>query len=85
VGDELLSDLAEDPSLRRLASRLIDHLGALGWNVVVHRIGSNAEGGCELQAWADGTRNETFRVESDRLYDAAFELSRLLGIESMDG
>jgi hypothetical protein len=85
LADELLCDLAEDLSLRRLASRLIDHLGALGWNVIVHRIGHSAEGGWELQAWVDSTSNKTFRVESDHLYDATFELSQLLGIDWLDG
>jgi hypothetical protein len=70
----------EDSANRHLASRLIDHIGDLGFTVAVYRIGPTAEGGWELVA-LDHQTGESCRVEADDPLDAAAELAIMVGVD----
>jgi hypothetical protein len=65
---------------RSLASRLIDHIGDLGFTVAAFRIGPQAEGGWELVA-LDHRTGESWRVEAADPLDAAAELAIMVGVE----
>ena len=64
---------------RRLASRLIEHIGDLGIDVAVFRVGKEAEQGWVLTAH-DQESGEWWRVEVERSLDGAVELAMMVGI-----
>lgn len=70
----------DDPSHRRLASHLMDHIGDLGITVAALRIGPDAEGGWELTAH-DHVTGEWWNVQADRALDAVVELAMMVGID----
>ena len=72
--------MLDDPSNRRLASRLIEHIGDLGIDVAVFRLGKQAEQGWVLTAH-DHETGEWWRVEADRSLDGAVELAMMVGID----
>jgi len=72
--------MLDDPSNRRLASRLIEHIGDLGVDVAVFRVEKETEQGWVLTAH-DQVTGAWWRVEADGALDAAVELAMMVGID----
>lgn len=77
--------MMEDPADRRLAGRIVDHIGeTLDISVLQYRVGPNAEGGWEFQGLNEQT-GERFVIRADTAMAAAVQLADLFGVDLEDG